>query len=94
MKKLLRILGKIVLLLMAAALALWIADWAIFEVRAARGSGYDSIQVEEYLATSLKGNKEEYDYMGTAQVQCARAIFPRAGDPPCWWQRRHRQQWE
>lgn len=94
MKSLLLVLEKLALALITAALLLWAGDWAIFQVRSARGSGYDSVQVEQYLSTSLKGNKQEYDYMGTADVRCAQALFPHGGVAPCWWQRRHRQQWE
>ena len=60
----------------------------------ARGTAFDSVQVEEFLTTALKGNKQEYDYMGTAQVTCARALFPHGGAPACWWVRRHRTEWE
>lgn len=94
MKRLLQIIENAALALLVAAIALWAGDWAIFRVQVARGHGYDSVQVEEYLSTALKGNKEEYDYLGQAQVSCARALFPHGGTPPCWWVRRHRQEWE
>jgi hypothetical protein len=94
MKTLLLALEKLAVGLMGLVLVVWLSDWAVFAVRSARGEGYDSVQVEEYLSTPLKGNKQEYDYMGTADVRCARAIFPRGGAAPCWWQRRHPQQWE
>ncbi len=75
-----------------SAVVLWVSDWAVFRVRAARGTGFDTVQVEEYLTTALKGNKQEYDYMGSAPVTCARALFPHGGDPACWWLRRHTTQ--
>ena len=80
--------------LAVAFLLLWLGDWIVFRVRAAQGSGFQTIQVEEYLTTPLKGSKEEYDYLGTEMQSCARAIFPHAGTPPCWWLRRHTTQWE
>jgi|ERR1700733_7959098 hypothetical protein len=94
MKTLLRGLEWTAMALIIAAIVLWLGDWAVFAVRSARGNGYDTVQVQQFLSTALKGNKEEYDYMGTTQVTCARALFPRAGAPPCWWQRRHPQQWQ
>jgi hypothetical protein len=94
MKNLLRGLEWTAMALIVAAIVLWLGDWAVFSVRSARGNGYDTVQVQQFLSTALKGNKEEYDYLGTAQVTCARALFPRAGAPPCWWQRRHPQQWQ
>ena len=94
MKSVLRVLEITGMGLVIAALLLWVGDWAVFAVRASHGNGYDTVQVQEYLSTSLKGNKEEYDYLGTATVTCARALFPRGGAPACWWQRRHLQEWE
>ncbi|HEY6448599.1 MAG TPA: hypothetical protein VIY53_19245 [Acidobacteriaceae bacterium] len=94
MKRLLTFLGRVAMAAMIAAIVLYLADWVIFTVRAARGGGYGTVQVEQYLSTALKGNKQEYDYLGTVQVTCARALFPHGGAAPCWWQRRHTQQWE
>ncbi len=94
MKRILEILEQTAKVVLVAFVVLWVSDWAIFRVRAARGTGFDSVQVEEYLSTALKGNKQEYDYMGTAQVSCARALFPHSGAPACWWLRRHTTQWE
>jgi hypothetical protein len=94
MKRILEILEQTAKVMVVAAVLLWVTDWAVFRVRAARGTAFDSVQVEEYLSTALKGNKQEYDYMGTAQVSCARAVFPHADAPACWWLRRHTAQWE
>jgi hypothetical protein len=94
MKSILLFLGRVLLGLMVASMVLWVGDWAVFAVRAAHGKGYDSVEVQQFLSTALKGNKQEYDYLGTAQVQCAKALFPRSGDAPCWWQRRHTQVWQ
>jgi hypothetical protein len=94
MKRFLRILELTAKLVIVVAVVMWATDWAVFRVRSARGTGFDSVQVEEYLSTALKGNKQEYDYMGTAQVSCARALLPHAGAPACWWLRRHTTQWE
>ncbi len=74
------------------------ADWGIFEVRLARGSGMGSVQVEQYLKTPLKNKKVEYDYTGTADENCSLSVFPQyaasAWNPPCWWLARHRTQWQ
>jgi hypothetical protein len=94
MKKILQWLERTAMGVLIAAILVWVADWGVFAVRAAHGKAYDTVQVEQYLSTALKGNKTEYDYLGTAQVSCARALFPHGGAAPCWWQRRHKQQWE
>jgi hypothetical protein len=87
-------LGRFVLAMMVVAIVTYAADWLIFAVRAQGGNGYDSVQVQQFLSTALKGDKQEYDYLGTAQIQCAKALFPHGGVNPCWWQRRHTQVWE
>jgi len=40
----------------------------------------------------LKNNKEEYDYIGTADEPCSVSLFPQGGMPPCWWLRRNTNQ--
>lgn len=93
-KRFLRWLGTAAKWLLLAAVVVYAGDWAVFHVRAARGTGYDTVEVQEFLSTPLKGSKTEYDYMGTADVSCARALFPHSGAPACWWLRRHTTQWE
>jgi hypothetical protein len=88
-----RILWVAIRVLIAALVVLYLADWAILRVRMARGGGYGTVQVDQYLSTPLKGNKAEYDYLGPASVTCSRSIFPH-GAPPCWWVERHKNQWE
>lgn len=94
MKRILPILERTAIAGLVALLVLWAADWAVFAWRTAHGEAYESVEVQEYLSTALKGNKNEYDYLGTAQVNCARSLFPHGGAAPCWWQRRHTQEWE
>ena len=94
MKTLLRGLEWTAMALIIAAIVLWLGDWAVFAVRSARGNGYDTVQVQQFLSTALKGNKEEYDYMGTEAVSCTRSLFPHDSAPACWWVRRHKDHWE
>jgi len=94
----LKILGLAVKYLLISVAILYAIDWIVFEVRQARGAGMGSILVEQYLATTLKGNKAEYDYVGTAEVSCSRTIFPQYAastwNPPCWWLEQHKKRWE
>lgn len=77
---------------------LYAIDWIIFEVRQARGTGMKSVLVEQYLATTLKGNKAEYDYEGTTPANCSRTLFPQHAastwNLPCWWLEHHTKRWE
>jgi hypothetical protein len=89
--------GRLVRSMMVLAVLfglLYVGDWAVLRVRVSRGTAYDVVQVNQFLATPLKGNKVEYDLMGTVPMTCSRSIFPQTGNPACWWLRRHTSQWE
>jgi hypothetical protein len=90
-------IGRVIRLLVALAVAagaLWVGDWAVLRARVSHGTAFGTVQVNQFLATPLKGSKVEYDYMGTAQVTCSRSIFPQQGNSACWWVERHKAQWE
>ena len=94
MKRILAFLEQAVKILLIAAVVVWLADWALFRVKLTRAKAFDTVVVEQFLGTALKGNKTEYDYVGKAPVNCARSLFPHGGASPCWWLRRHTTQWE
>lgn len=84
--------------LLIAALMTYAADWAVFEVRLSRGTGLQSVSVDQFLTTPLKGQKTEYDYLGTSAVNCASALFPQYAasqwNTPCWYLKRHNVSWK
>lgn len=82
---------RILLGVAVMAALLYVGDWGVF---LARGGPVGVIQVNQLLATPLKGNKMEYDFMGVVPVTCSRSIFPQRGNPACWWVERHKMQWE
>jgi hypothetical protein len=73
---------------------LYAGDWVMLRVRISHGTAYSVVQVNEFLATPLKGNKMEYDLIGTVPQTCSRSIFPQKGNPACWWLQRHNSQWQ
>jgi hypothetical protein len=75
------------LILVAGSYAL---DWAIFRLT---GSPVSSVQVSRYQSVPLKGNKNEYDYLGTFDVPCSISLYPQAGNSPCWKLKRNPNQW-
>jgi hypothetical protein len=87
-------LVRFVLMLGVLCGLLYVGDWLVLRVRASHGTAYRVIQVNQLLATPLKGNKVEYDLMGTVLMTCSRSIFPQQGYPACWWLKRHTSQWE
>ena len=84
-----RIAGRIVLGLLIVAATLYVGDWGIWRVRVAAGGGMGKTAVSQIAVAPLKGNKEEYYYDGTTQVDCSRSLFPQAGAGACWWLARH-----
>jgi len=88
-----RKLWVLIRMLIAAVIVVYLVDWAVLRIRITRGSAYGTVQVDQYLSTALKGNKAEYDYLGTVTVACSRSIFPH-GAAPCWWRNRHKSVWE
>ena len=80
--------------LLIAALLLYLGDAVSFQVKVKRGTAYRVIEVDQFLATPLKGQKVEFDVAGSEQVTCARSIFPQAGGAACWWVERHKTQWQ
>ena len=78
--------GRLVRFVMVLAVLsglLYAGDWLILRIRVSHGTAYRVIQVNQLLATPLKGNKVEYDWMGTVEQQCSRSLFPQAGNPAC-----------
>jgi hypothetical protein len=88
-----RVLRFVVIIAILAEL-FYLGDWAVLRIRVAHGTGYGSVQVHQFLATSLKGSKTEYDLTGTVQQTCNHSIFSHSGNQPCWWLQRHSSQWQ
>jgi hypothetical protein len=78
--------------LLAVLVVLYLGDWAVLRVRTG-GQVSSSVQVEQFLRTPLKGQKEEFDYMGTVAQPCVPSLFPHSSAAPCWWLTRHKTQW-
>jgi hypothetical protein len=84
-----RWLQRGLLVLMAAFVAVYGGDWAVFKLR---GSPSSTATVDRYQTVPLKGNKIEYDYLGTEEVACSVSLFPQGGQSPCWRLRRNPNQ--
>jgi hypothetical protein len=84
-----RWLRRIVLALVAAFVVLYCGDWAVYRLR---GSPQDKVTVDRMLAVPLKGNKTEFDYLGSSDVPCSVSLFSQGGESPCWELRRNQKQ--
>jgi hypothetical protein len=50
------------------------------------------VTVNRYLTIPLKGNKQEFDYLGSIDAPCSVSLFPQAGLSACWQMRRNPNQ--
>jgi len=82
-------LRRVAVVLVAVFVATYGGDWALFKLR---GSPRSKVTVNRYMAIPLKGNKQEFDYLGSADVPCSVSLFPQAGQTPCWQLRRNTNQ--
>jgi hypothetical protein len=90
-----RLLGRWTLRALVAFAALTLVTYAIdLAVYRLRGSPHSTVAVSQFMSIPLKGQKTEYDYLGSATVPCAEALFPHGGEDPCWHLRRNPTQWE
>jgi hypothetical protein len=87
-------LGQLAIVMVVLLGILYLGDWVVLQVRITHGTAYGVVEVNQFLATPLKGNKVEYDLVGAVQETCSRSIFPQKGNPACWWLERHKSQWE
>jgi hypothetical protein len=85
------ILRGLLVLLLIAAIAYPI-DFAIWRSRVAAGGGMGQVSVDLYVVGELKGGKEDYYPQGTSMSACSKSLYPQAGNTPCWWLERHREQ--
>jgi hypothetical protein len=84
-----RWLLRVLVVLAAGFVAVYGGDWAIFRLR---GSPISTVTVNRFLTVPLKGNKLEYDYLGSVDVPCSVSLFPQAGQSPCWQLKRNPNQ--
>lgn len=84
-----KLLQRAIVLLAVGFVAVYGGDWTIFKLR---GSPQSKVTVTRYLTVPLKGNKSEYDYLGTVDVACSVSLFSQSGMSPCWQLRRNATQ--
>jgi hypothetical protein len=84
-----RWIQRIVVFLVAAFGIAYGGDWTIYKLR---GSPTSTVTINKFLTVPLKGNKIEYDFVGTTDVPCSVSLFPQAGQSPCWHLRRNPNQ--
>jgi hypothetical protein len=91
MRTLGRWLMRVLLAVAIVSLAAYAIDFMVYKLRE---SPHSTVAVSQYMSIPLKGQKTEYDFLGSASVPCAVALFPHGGQDPCWHLRRNPDQWE
>ena len=80
-----RTVGTIVL----SALAIWIADWLILQIRVSRGGGVDTVSVRHHFAVHIKNKRIEQDMQPLHDEECVRSLFSHNDEQPCWYLEKH-----
>jgi hypothetical protein len=82
-----------ILTIAGAAAISFILDYAVFRLRVAENwAPYGSVIVEHYDAIPQKSGKTQLIFDPPAPQTCVNALFPHAGDLPCWYLSRHPEQ--
>lgn len=86
---------RILLAFLACLLLIYVADFALFELRVLvprLGPALGSVHRLRILAIARNGNKVEFQVDAIRpeeDLPCARSLFPHAGANPCWYVTRH-----
>jgi hypothetical protein len=85
-KRLVEWIARIAIALIATSIVGYLGDWSAYKMR---GSPQGTVTVSRMASVPLKGNKTEFDYLGTSDVNCSVSLFPQDGESPCWHLRRN-----
>jgi hypothetical protein len=86
---------RLALYLIACAAAVYLLDFAWYELRAGipkLGASTGSVHRKRLLAIQEKNNRVEYEYdtqRPEEDVPCSHSLFPHDGNQPCWYVARH-----
>jgi hypothetical protein len=84
-----RWLRRLLVVLAAVFVLTYGGDWAVYKLR---GSPRSKVTINRYVTIPLKGNKQEFDYLGSIDAPCSVSVFSQAGQDPCWQLRRNTNQ--
>ena len=88
-----RILLGTLLIVIAATVLSYGADFLVFRLRVAGGrNAYGSVVVSHYYAVAQKNGKTQFIFDPPVSESCVNSLFPHGGVQPCWYLRRHPEQ--
>jgi len=79
-------LQRVLVLLAAVFVVIYGGDWAVYKLR---GSPRSTVTVKRYVTIPLKGDKQEFYYLGSFDAPCSVSLLSQAGQDPCWQLRRN-----
>ncbi len=81
------ILQRALVLLVAVPGFCYLGDYAVFRFR---GSPVTTVEIRQFYAIPIKGNKINYMPAESTTEQCAFSLFPHVDTRPCWYVNRHK----
>jgi len=88
-----RVLGRVLLGVVALAAITYLADYAAIMYRVVRKAPapYGSVQIHPYYAITQKNKTVDFEFLDPVNQDCVHSLFPHFGDAPCWYLERHKQ---
>ncbi len=86
-------LQRAIIAVLAAAILIYLADYAILKIRVSTGSGasaFDSIPIIQ--GTPMKDGRVQIFTSDSQTETCVRSLFPHLGYRPCWYVRQNQMQ--
>jgi hypothetical protein len=74
----------------AAVAAVYASDYAIV---LSRRNSIATVEVAQYYAIPLKNGQTQFSFAGNKSVACVESLFPHFDERPCWYLRRHTEEW-
>jgi hypothetical protein len=84
----LRILQFVLAGLLGILALAWVLDWAVFAFPGNRRL-YEDVRVDQVYTDTNKWHQVEYSRGTPVTVRCVNSLFPRGGNQPCWYLKKH-----
>jgi len=79
---------RIVIIVVAAAVLIYVGDYAILHVRMAEknpNAAFGVVKVQPFYAIPHKDGKAEFVFGDPQNQTCVHSLFPHFGYSPCWY---------
>ena len=81
------IVQRILIALVVVPILFYLGDYAVFHFR---GSPTETVEIRQFYAIPIKGNKVNYLPADSTSESCTSSLFPQSGSRPCWYVKRHK----